>query len=85
MTKKPKPIRRNRRKLHTDKWIVGMIEADGLTLSMFGHPTVHTDYDTAVAAAERGHLAHGKTFVVFAKKCVVGFVRPPVMKTEFLA
>lgn len=83
MTKKPKPIRRNPRKPHTDKWIVGMF--DNGVLSFFNHPLVHSDYDAAVADAEARHTRHGKTFVVFAKKCVVGFVRPPVMKTEFLA
>lgn len=72
------------RKLPTDKWIIGMVDpAD--TLRMFANPKVHTDYASAVKEAERLYHCHGKPFIVFAKKCVIGPTRPPVLKTEYLA
>jgi len=85
--RKKQTIRKTRakpgRKPPTDKWIVGMIDGD--QLKMFATPEVYTHYSTAVAAAECRYRTYGKTFVVFAKKCVIGPSRPPIMKQEYRA
>lgn len=88
--KKPSPTpRKSRVKPLTDKWIVGMVQPlvtngkDSPTLQMFQQPTVFDDYNKAVAHAEKQHLSYGKPFVVFAKVCVVGPLRLPIVKTEY--
>lgn len=89
-SRKPKTTRRpyTRKTIRpTDKWIVGMVETmvGSNNIRMFTFPHVHTDYAMAVHAAEQAYERHGKPFVVFAKKCVIGPSRPPVLKTEFSA
>lgn len=85
----PRPRKqRVSRKLMTDKWIVGMVEPTITgpdNIRLFAGPKVYTNYDEAVTQAELLYHRYGKPFVVFAKKCVIGPSRPPVMKTEYLA
>lgn len=68
-----------------DKWIVGMVEPISGTncVRFFQFPKIHDSYDDAVLAAEQKYALYCKPFVVFAKVCVIGPSRPPVMKTEF--
>jgi hypothetical protein len=68
----------------TDKWIVGMVSDKG-QIEMFRTPYIFTDYDKAVAEAELRYQKYGRAFVVFAKKCVIGPSRPPILKQEYLA
>lgn len=82
-----------RAKRPTDKWIIGMVETsynapgapDTPQLRMLPYPKLWTDYDAAVAHAVASYHKYGKPFVVFAKKCVIGPSRPPILKQEYLA
>lgn len=87
MAKRPTHFKRVAapRKLPCDKWTVGMVDEDG-KLSMFSNPRIYPSYSEAVLAAEDRYRAYPtRHFVVFAKVCIVGPSRPPILKQEYLA